>query len=78
MTLYHDASVLFGGQAVGGIRISHLSDIPADIRVSLAATKGKKALHTISRMQTQGANLQPTYQRHRLFELISPGGLNLD
>jgi hypothetical protein len=59
MTLYHDSSVLFGGQAVGGIRISHLSDIPQDIRVSLAATKGKKALHTIGRMQSRVPSLEP-------------------
>lgn len=58
MTLYHEPGVLFGGQAVGGIRISHLSDIPQDIRVSLAATKGKKALHVIHRMQVQSANLE--------------------
>jgi hypothetical protein len=66
MTLYHDPGVLFGGQAVGGIRISHLSDIPADIRVSLAATKGKKALHTIGRMQSRAANLEPLREAWRL------------
>ena len=66
MTLYHDASVLFGGQAVGGIRISHLSDIPQDIRVSLASTKGKKALHTINRMQVQSSNLEPLRAAWRL------------
>lgn len=47
MTLYHDPSVRFGGSEVGGIRISHMSDIEAPIRVNLTATKGKKALHTI-------------------------------
>lgn len=47
MTLYHEASVRFGGHEVGGIRISHLSHIDKDIQVSLTATKGKKALHTI-------------------------------
>jgi hypothetical protein len=51
MTLYNDEAVRFGGTAVGGIRISHLSDIPRDIAVSLTATKGKKALHTIKTMQ---------------------------
>ena len=66
MTLYHDPSVLFGGQAVGGIRISHLSDIPQDIRVSLAATKGKKALHTINRMPARSANLEPLREAWRL------------
>jgi len=50
MTLFNDPTVRFGGAEVGGIRISHLTDIPADIEVRLTATKGKKALHTIRRM----------------------------
>lgn len=47
MELHNDQSVRFGGMEVGGIRISALTDIPKDIRVSLTATKGKKALHEI-------------------------------
>lgn len=50
MTLYNDPAVKFGGSEVGGIRISHLSDIERDIRVSLTSTKGKKALHEVKRM----------------------------
>ena len=50
MRLYCDPAVRFGKDEVGGIRISHLTDIPRDIRVSLTATKGKKALHEIKRM----------------------------
>lgn len=51
MTLYHDASVRFGGSEVGGIRISHMSHIDKEIRVNLTATKGKKALNTISPLE---------------------------
>jgi hypothetical protein len=51
MTLYNDPSVKFGGEKVGGIRISHISDIQGDLQVSLTATKGKKALHTIKRLE---------------------------
>lgn len=50
MTLYNDPAVKFGGQAVGGIRISHLSDIDRDIAVMLTATKGKKTQYTIKAM----------------------------
>lgn len=50
MTLYNDPTVRFGGTDVGGIRISHMSDIPKDIKVSLTATKGKKALYEVKRM----------------------------
>jgi hypothetical protein len=51
MRLYNDPQVRFGGAEVGGIRISHMSDIDRNVKVSLTATKGKKALHTIQRME---------------------------
>lgn len=51
MTLYNDPDIKFGGELVGGIRISHLSDIAADIKVSLTTTRGKKAMTAINRME---------------------------
>jgi hypothetical protein len=59
MTLYNDPQVRFGGAEVGGIRISHMTDINGQIKVSLTATKGKKALHTIEPlvMEEQGPTL---------------------
>jgi hypothetical protein len=51
MTLYNDQSVRFGGMTVGGIRISHLSHIDREISISLTATKGKKAQHTIHKLE---------------------------
>lgn len=50
MTLYNDPTVRFGGDEVGGIRISHMSDIPDDIEVRLTKTRGKKVLHVIKRL----------------------------
>lgn len=47
MELYCDQAVKFGGEEVGGIRISRLTDIPKGIKVSLTATKGRKAMHEI-------------------------------
>lgn len=55
MTLFNDQSVRFGGQTVGGIRVSHLSDIEREIAISLTATKGKKAQHTIQVLQVPKA-----------------------
>jgi hypothetical protein len=51
MTLFCDPSVKWAGEAVGGIRISHLSHIEKDISVSLTATRGKKAPFVIKRME---------------------------
>ena len=43
MTLFGDPTVKFGGQVVGGIRISHLSHIDGKLTVSLTTTRGKRA-----------------------------------
>lgn len=43
MTVYRDDSVTFGGLAVGGIRISHMSHIDKETLVVVMKTKGKKA-----------------------------------
>jgi hypothetical protein len=43
MTLYRDPSVRFGKDEVGGIRVSHLSDIDKRITLALTVTRGKRA-----------------------------------
>lgn len=53
MTLYNDQSVKFGGEDVGGIRISHMTDIPSDVQVSLTSTRGKKAKYRIKLLQVE-------------------------
>lgn len=47
MTLYLDESVRFGGAAVGGIRISHLSDISGPMTMALTATRAVKKAFTV-------------------------------
>lgn len=42
MTLYCDPTVKFGGIALGGIRISHLSHIDNVLNMMLTATRGRK------------------------------------
>ncbi len=65
MTLYNETSVRFGGAEVGGIRISHLTDIAKDISVALTATRGKKSTHTIKRIDG-GAVAKAQAERERL------------
>ena len=51
MTLYGDPSVKFGGIAVGGIRISHLSDIDSpEISFMLTTSRSKKAGYMVKRL----------------------------
>jgi hypothetical protein len=54
MTVYNDPRVRFGGDEVGGIRISAMSHIEREIQIRLSASKGKKALHSIAKIEQQG------------------------
>ncbi|MBB4642331.1 hypothetical protein [Rhizorhapis suberifaciens] len=47
VTLYRDPKVKWGGMEVGGIRISHLSDIDREMVMALTATRGKRAPYTV-------------------------------
>lgn len=42
LTLYRDPSITFGPDAVGGIRISHASDIAEAVSLSLTVTRGRR------------------------------------
>jgi hypothetical protein len=48
LELFNEPSIKFGGETVGGIRISRMSGInPKGIEVSLAQTRGRKTLHRV-------------------------------
>lgn len=52
LQLYGDPTVKFGGQEVGGIRISHMSHIDAPKTVSLTVSRGKRAPHVVHPLTT--------------------------
>lgn len=52
LTLYRDENVKFGGDAVGGIRISHASHINEPTRVLETVSKGKRRPITINVLKT--------------------------
>ena len=47
LTLYCDMSVMFGGEAVGGSRISHMSGIDKPLKVPLLIKRGKSSVFTV-------------------------------
>jgi hypothetical protein len=49
VTLYRDAKVRFGSDTPGGIRVSHMSDLPGNrkLSVALTATRGRRAITTV-------------------------------
>ena len=62
MTLYTDPTVKFGGVAVGGIRISHLSNIESDLSLALTATRGKRAPFTVRKLAAKQVSAYPSDQ----------------
>lgn len=55
MTLYRDDDVQFGGLKVGGIRISHLSDIKEAMTLALTAKKGSKKAFKVQPLRVEAA-----------------------
>lgn len=55
VTLYRDPDVKWAGMSVGGIRISHLSDIDNPITMALTATKGSRKPYTVKPLTVAAA-----------------------
>ncbi len=55
MTLFADPEVKFGGIAVGGIRISHMSHIKSAMTMALTATRGSKKPYKVLPLQEQAS-----------------------
>lgn len=53
VTLYLDPDVKFGGSAVGGIRVSHLSGIEKPLTVILSASRGKRSPITVQPLKPE-------------------------
>jgi len=47
LTLYRNPDITFGKDKVGGIEISHLSNLPKPLTVALTATRGKRRSFTV-------------------------------
>lgn len=58
MTLYRDDKVMFGGVAVGGIRISHMSGIDKPVTMALTATRANRKPFTVAPLRDDGSQGQ--------------------
>lgn len=67
MTLFRDDKVLFGGVAVGGIRISHMSHLDAPMTMALTAAKASRKPYTVKPLVVSDAapRAQPSVEEFR-------------
>lgn len=68
LTLYRDDKVNFGGIAVGGIRISHVSHIKEPVTVVLTASKTKRVPYKVEPLKV--AEMEELTPTHELFTKI--------
>jgi len=47
LTLYREPTITFGRDAVGGIRISHMTGITSPLKIALTVTRGKRETFTV-------------------------------
>ncbi len=60
VTLFCDPTVRFGGQEVGGTRISHMSHIDKPLAVPLLVTRGKSAIFRVQPLKDAPPPTEPT------------------
>lgn len=70
VTLFCDSAVQFGGEVVGGSRISHMSGIDKPLKVPLLIKRGKSAMFTVQPLAADA----PTPKRDFLAEAELAGG----
>jgi len=70
MTLYRDPEVRFGGMAIGGIKISHLSHIDKPLRLALTVSRGKRAVHTVDPLTDAPTPAGPTVEQVQATESV--------
>lgn len=64
MRLYCDPSVMYAGVKVGGIRVSHLSDISSNLEIMVTATRGKRKPYEVKKLEVKA----PEYMTQATFD----------
>ena len=59
LTLYRDPEITFGKDKVGGIRISHMSDLQRPMKIALTVTRGKRAPYVVEPLPADAPTAAP-------------------
>lgn len=75
MRLYCNPAVTYGPDAVGGIEISHMSDIASAFSLMLTVKRGKKKKHTVNPLPLANAETPLEKSRKRCAAWASQNGI---
>ncbi|MBE0395323.1 hypothetical protein ILP74_07555 [Citrobacter amalonaticus] len=73
LTLVGDASVRFGGVAVGGIKIHAMSDVEEDFSMMLSVSRGKRQEHRVRKLE-----VKPQQTPESVLNWFSANALTMD
>lgn len=77
VTLFCDTSVRFGGQEVGGVRVSHLSHLDKPRKVPLLVSRGKSAVYVVQPLaETVPPLTHPDAEIKRMFVAFGEAGIS--
>jgi len=77
LTLFRDPTITWAGQAVGGVSISHMSDMQNDDRFMLASSRGQKKALKIEHLKTKTAEEVAQEKRNRASTWVSQSKLEI-
>jgi hypothetical protein len=80
MTLYCDPSVKFGGVALGGVRISHMSNILSPMSMMLTTTRSRRSEYTVQPLIEEIAKYPDELFKQKsqaMIEAIKSGSMKL-
>jgi len=69
MTLFGDPTITFGPNAVGGIRISHMSHMDRELHFPLTVSRGKKTPYIVKQLKVDMGNVD-TDEENKAAELL--------
>lgn len=64
LTLFCDQEVAYGGQKVGGIRVSHMSNITKRTGTPIIPTRGKSTIYNVDPLREDARPATPTREPH--------------
>lgn len=75
VTLFCDTSVRFGGQEVGGVRVSHLSHLDKPRKVPLLVSRGKSAVYVVQPLAETVPPATSDAEVKRMFAAFGEAGI---
>ena len=70
MTLYREPTIRFGKDEVGGLRLSHLSDITGPLKIALTVSRGKRDPFVVQPLADTAPTI-PTATPEQLREIVA-------